>query len=446
MAGHLAPRLNVVGGWLFVALWLLVVVDLGLQVPALRRFAEVVLALLILLAMLKASPHIRLLATILLSGTVVLMWRAADGGVIQRGLGATLAVGAFLPVVALVRATVYASPTVPAIRERLGTMSDAERRTWMTGGAHLLGSILTLGYVSVQRPMLPNEIDEAERISLAECGVRGLGMAIVWSPFFVASAVAGQLVRGVAAWQIVSVGLALAVIGGVIAHLMFNRGLDLRSFGRAIARLEPIVLPTVLLVGAVVVTSGVMGWNVLQSVIVVVPACCAAYLFAFARDHVRRIVPDVANSAGRMGDEVLILTASTVFGVAMAGVAIPDGLADGMRAIGDRAWLVIALSVLSITVLGIIGLHPMVSASVIVPACIALRLPIADIVLSHIVVLGWALSSMVAAWTLPVVVTSAAFDVPVRRLVFGPNIHFVYVFGAAAVTALSALNAALAWG
>jgi hypothetical protein len=443
VAGDLAPRLNVVSGWLFVALWLLVVVDLGLQSPALRRVAEGVLALLILLAMLKASPHIRLLASVLLTGTGVLMWRAEDWGVIERGLGAALAVGAFLPVVALVRATVYASPTVPAIRERLGAMSSAERRTWMTGGAHLLGSILTLGYVSVQRPMLPREIGEAERMSLAECGVRGLGMAVVWSPFFVASAVAGQLVRGVAAWQIVALGLALAAIGGVIAHLMFNRGLDLRSFGRAVARLEPIVVPTVLLVGAVVATSGAMGWSVLQSVIVVVPACCAVYLLAFARDHAPGIVPDVATSAGRMGDEVLILTASTVFGAAMAGVAMPDGLAESMRAVGDRAWIVIALSVLTIAVLGIVGLHPMVSASVIVPACIALRLPIADVVLAHIVVLGWALSSISSAWTLPVVITAGAFGVPVRRLVFGPNLRFVAVFGVAAVTALVWLNAAL---
>lgn len=443
MAGHLAPRLNVVGGWLFVALWLLVVVDLGLQMPALKRLAEGVLSLLILLAMLKASPHIRLLATVLLTATGVLMWRAADWGVIERGLGSALAVGAFLPVVALVRATVYASPTVPAIRERVGAMSDAERRTWMTGGAHLLGSILTLGYVSVQRPMLPLELGDAERMALAECGVRGLGMAIVWSPFFVASAVAGQLVRGVAAWQIVVLGLALASIGGLIAHLMFNRGIGLRSFGRAVARLEPIVLPTVLLVGAVVATSGAMGWNVLQSVIVVVPACCAVYLLAFARTQAPRIVPEVATAAGRMGDEVLILTASTVFGAAMAGVAIPDGIADWIRALDTGVWIVIALSVLVIVVLGIAGLHPMVSASVIVPACVALRLPIADLVLAQIVVLGWALSSIVAAWTLPVVMTSGAFGVPVRRLVFGPNLRFVGVYGVAAVAALVAVNAAL---
>jgi hypothetical protein len=439
----LAPRLDVASGWLFVALWLLVVVDLGLRSLALRHLAEGVLALLILLAMLKASPHIRLLAAVLLVATGMLMWRAADWGVIERGLGAALAVGAFLPVVALVRTTVHASPTVPAIRERLGVMSAAERRTWMTGGAHLLGSILTLGYVSVQRPMLPREIDEAERTSLAECGVRGLGLAITWSPFFVASAIAGQLVRGVAAWQIVALGLALAAIGGVTAHLMFNRGLDLRSFLRAVARLEPIVGPTALLVGVVVVASGAMGWNVLQSVIVVVPACCAAYLLVFARGHASRAVPDVAASAGRMGDEVLIMTASMVFGAAMAGMAIPDGLAEWIRSLDDRAWVVIPLSVLSIAVLGIVGLHPMVSASLIVPACIALRLPIADVVLSHIVVLGWALSSTVAVWTLPVVMTAGAFGVPVRRLAFGPNLRFVAVFGLAAVAALVWLNAVL---
>lgn len=443
MAGYLASRLHVAGGWLFVALWLLVVADLGLDAPALRRLAEGVLALLILLAMLKASPHIRLLACVLLAGTATLMWRSGDWGAIERGLHAALGVGAFLPVVALVRATVHASPTVPAIRERVGAMSDAERRAWMTGGAHLLGSILTLGYVSVQRPMLPGEIGDAERLSLAECGVRGLGMAVVWSPFFVASAVAGQLVRGVAAWQIVALGLALAAIGGVIAHLMFNRGLALRAFGRAVARLEPIVLPTALLVGAVVATSGAMGWNVLQSVIVVVPACCAAYLLGFARGHAPRVVPDVAAAAGRMGDEVLILTASTVFGAAMAGVAMPEGLAAGMRAVGDHAWIVIALSVAAIAVLGIAGLHPMITASVIVPACIALRLPIADVVLAQVVVLGWALSSTVSAWTLPVVMTAGVFGVPVRRLVFGPNLRFVAAFGVAATAALAGVNAVL---
>jgi hypothetical protein len=182
---------------------------------------------------------------------------------------------------------------------------------------------------------------------------------------------------------------------------------------------------------------------VLHSVIVVVPACCVAYLLVRAPTRLGRVLGEVVGTSGRMGDEVLILTASTIFGAAMAGLAIPDGAAQWLRGVGDLPWLVIGLAVAVITALGMLGLHPMVSASVIVPGYVAIGLPVADLVLSHIVVLAWSLSAMVAAWTLPLVVTSAAFDVPVRRLVFGANLRFVVIYGFAAVCLLVGLNALL---
>jgi hypothetical protein len=443
VARDLAARLHVAAGRLFVALWGLVLLDLGLHALPVRRAAEGVLVALMGLALLKASRHIRILALLLAGGTLALAWRGGGWAAIDRGLAAALPVGAFLPVVALVRATVQASPTVPAIRERLGTMSEPERQTWMTGGAQLLGAILTLGYVSVQRPMLPDTLTEPQRIALAESGIRGLGLSMTWSPFFVASAVASQLVRGVAAWQIVAVGLVLSALGGTIAHLMFNRALDGRAFLRAMRRLGPIVTPTALLVGAVIATSAASGWNVLQSVVVVVPACCALYVAARARGQARTVLAQVLATSGRMSDEVLILTASTVFGAAVAGLAMPADAAGWLRGIDDRPALLIGLAVAAIALPGTLGLHPMVSASVVVPGYLALGLPIADVVLSHVVVLAWSLSAMVAAWTLPVVVTSAAFEVPVRRLVFGANLRFVLVYGLAAIGALAVINAVL---
>jgi len=132
VARDLAARLHVASGWLFVALWGLVVADLALHADAVRRAAEVALAILILLAMLKASPHIRALGGVLLTGTGLLAWSGGDWRLVERGLHAALAIGAFLPVVALVRTTVHASPAVPAIRERVGAMPDDERRAWMT--------------------------------------------------------------------------------------------------------------------------------------------------------------------------------------------------------------------------------------------------------------------------------------------------------------------------
>ena len=80
----------------------------------------------------------------------------------------------------------------------------------------------------------------------------------------------------------------------------------------------------------------------------------------------------------------------------------------------------------------------------IVPTCVALHLPIAEVVLAQTVVLSWALSSTVAAWTLPVVVTSSVFEVPVGRLAFGPNLRFIAVYGTVAVALLGAFNALLA--
>lgn len=443
MARDLAARAPLLAGLLFVSLWLLVVADLGLHALVLKRVAETILALLMIFALLRASSHIRVLAAMLILGTAALAWRAGDWQVAERGLGAALAIGAFLPVIVLLRATVEETPTVPAIRQRLSAMTGPERRAWMTGGAHLLASILTLGFISVQRPMLPDDLEPGERAALAECGIRGLGLAVVWSPFFVASAVASQLVPGVAAWQIVLNGWMLAALGAGIAHLMFNRELGVAALLRALGRLTPILVPTGLLVAAVVAISALTGWNVLQSVVVVVPTVCMAYLLWRDTSLITPVIRRVVEGAGRMGDEVLIMTASAIFGASIAGVAPPEALGVALESLAALPWLVITLEVFTIASLGFLGLHPMVSAAIIVPLTLTLQMPIANVVLSHIVILPWALSSMTAVWTLPVVMTAAAFRLPVKQLVFGRNMRFVLVYGFVACATLSALNALL---
>ncbi|HMS79805.1 MAG TPA: hypothetical protein PKC20_09800, partial [Burkholderiaceae bacterium] len=94
MARDLAARVHVAAGAGFVALWALVVADLALHSTPLRRFAELVLLALVVLAMLRASRHIRILATVLAAGTALAAWRAGDlrGG--ERGLRAAPPSGA----------------------------------------------------------------------------------------------------------------------------------------------------------------------------------------------------------------------------------------------------------------------------------------------------------------------------------------------------------------
>jgi hypothetical protein len=237
--------------------------------------------------------------------------------------------------------------------------------------------------------------------------------------------------------------LALAALGGAVAHLMFNRELDLASYLRALRRLVPIFLPTALLVGTVVAVSAATGWNVLQSVVVVIPLVCVSYVCWRAPGRLRAVMARVVDGAGRMGDEVLILTVSLVFSGAVAGVAMPAEVAQALALLAGHPWSIIALEVGLIAVLGVLGLHPLVTAGVVIPLTLSTGMPIAAPVLAHVVVLAWALSGMIAAWTLPVVVTASGFDMPVRQLVFGANVRFVVVFGLAACAALALLNAIL---
>ena len=75
-----------------------------------------------------------------------------------------------------------------------------------------------------------------------------------------------------------------------------------------------------------------------------------------------------------------------------------------------------------------------------VPLTQALNLPIAPQILANMVTFAWALSSMISIWTLPVVVTSNLFEIPVRRLATGPNLRFTIVFGLAGIAWLALLN------
>lgn len=440
MALRLAARVHVISGWLFIAIWLTTLIHLlaGLNTPGL--FGALMLGILMAMAFPMASRHIQILFGLISLATIAVILRSGNTETIISSLASAAVIAAFLPTLIVIRVAVESSPTIPRIRERVSDMDRSERMAWMTSGAHLLGSIVTLGYVSVQRPMLPCELEPDEALRLAECGTRGLGLAVVWSPFFVATAVASQLVPGVPAWQMIAIGLGLAAIGGLTAHLMFNRSLAVKGIVRALKRLLPTVPPTLILVGSVAVCSSITGWSGLQSVVLMVPLLCIGFLLWRAPLRLGEAMGRIVEGSGKMGDELLIMTGSMVFAGSIAGAQLPDELRQILLGLTEWPSLLILAEVTTIVVLGAIGVHPMVTASILIPATLLLEAPIAAPILAHIVVLAWALNSTTSAWTLPVVVTSNVFGLPLRSLVLGRNIFFILIFGPIACAALGILN------
>lgn len=427
---------------LFAALWIFVAIDLLVGTPVFRKVAEAVLAVLLILAVRRASRHLQVVGVLLVIGTIAIAVPRGDWAVLDRGLGAALVFAAFLPIIMLLRATVEQSPTVATIRNRLTATGKAGRGAWMLLGAHILAAILTMGFVPVMRPMLPPDLSEEERVSLASAGVRGLALAGLWSPFFMASAVAAQLVPTVPAWQTIGIGLALAAAGLLLSFTVFSPGLTRTELVQAARRLVPLLTPTVLLVGAVAIAGALTGWTSLEAIVLIVPVACVAYLATLRGVSMPAVARRVAGSVGRIGDELVVMTAATVFGAAIAGAGLPPGLSDAVEFLARYPVLVIAADVILIFSLGVLGLHPMITAAIVIPVTLSLGVPIADPVLVHAVIAGWTLSATIAIWTLPVVISATMFEIPARRLVFGPNLRYLAIFIPFAIALLGLLN----WG
>lgn len=422
------------------AVWLLVVLYLLLGFPLLRTLAVGCLAGFLLSAVPHASLHIRLL---FLVGAIAAGWSilvARDWSPVLRGLEAGIIMGAFFPTLLLLRSTADESPLLAATRERIDRWSERQQEVWVQAVSHVLGSFLMIGGYMIARSGLPPELPEARRVRLAESATLGLGLAGCWSPFFVASAIASQLVPSVSAWQLVVLGLGIAVIGWTLSRLMFFRGVDMAAPIRSVAAFA---LPSAALVGLVIALSLATGLRNLEAITLVVPVVCLGYLATVGRPAAVRALRRVPPSLARLSDEVIVFTTAMCLGAVVAGSGAGKGLSQLLGGLADLPLLLIFTEVALIVAAGFAGVHPMISATLMLPLLVEAHRQLADLVVAYVVVLAWLLSSLVAIWTLPVASAATNFDVPVRRLALGRNLRFMLVFGLCSCIALAVLNRAL---
>lgn len=417
--------------------WALVLIDLCFPHPALRASACAGLVLFILLVLPRASLHIRVLCLLVVGASIAIAARSGNWGALYRGFESSIVFGAFLPTILLLRATAEQSAFVAAMRNENAQWRHARRCSWALDAAHALSAILSAGALGILRPMLPHSLPAEQRAELAESAVRGLGLAVCWSPFFVASAIAGQLVPGVRAWQTIVIGLALATIGWTVSHLMFFRGANLGGGVRAI---RPLLIPIGLCVALVALMSAATRMSGLEAIVVLMPLICGAYLGMQGAQVAADTFGRVFAGLGGLADEIIIMSVALVLGTAVKGLALDGALFAQAGWLAHVPVLLIGAEVAFLVVAGVCGLHPMIGAALILPLAGDLNRGIADAVLAQVVVLGWALSSTVAIWSMPVPVAGKLFDVPIRRLASGRNAGFVLAFGACASVALAGLN------
>jgi hypothetical protein len=155
------------------------------------------------------------------------------------------------------------------------------------------------------------------------------------------------------------------------------------------------------------------------------------------------VVRETVRGFDRLGDDLLLITAS--MGLATAVVATAQ-IADQLSflvALEIPATVVIAGMLLIQLLPAMAGVHPIITATVVLAAFTSQPLDVHPLILFQAMVAGWSLGTMVSMSAISVVTTANMFNLAPLQLAYGRNLGYALVTAAAVVAVLSALNTAL---
>lgn len=429
-----------VSGWLLAAVWLLELSRLAVPSRALTVLGTAGLLAFVLLALLRASLHIRVLFAAIAGLAVWIAAMKSDPALLLAGLERAQIFGAFLPSVLLLRATVEGSPRIVALRDGVEALDDKARENWMVCGSHALGSVLNVGAMGILAPVLARNASGPHRAALAAASVRGVGTAVMWSPFFVSLGFVSHLVPAVQLWEVMTLGAGLALTGLTISWRMFTPGLGIAGFLESTGRLRPLIGPTLVIVATVLAVATVLSLSGPAAVAAGVPLLCAGYLAVAGRDAAAQVARSTLDSFGRLADEMIIIVGATVLGTVIARVPEASTVAAAITPAFVSGGALIVVLMLVLIASGLVGLHPMIGATILLPILAGGAFGVCDAVLVETAVFAWGLSATIAIWTLPVAAASSMFRVPLRALATGRPLRFAAVYVLAAAAYLSAAN------
>ncbi len=424
-----------------LTLWALELVRLVWHAPQLSAVSGWLMILFIAMA----APRLRLgtwylcLPLAVLSVALAASFDQWDG--FFRGVQNASVFMAFFGSIVLLRAVADTRPEISRARGLFGGLRKEETNSAFLVGAHLIGAVLVVGVMAILSPILDRDADTETRRRAAEVSQRGMCLAPLWSPFWVAAAFAAQQIPGVPAWEIMTLGIAMAVAGLVLAHVMYARDVGLGDLWRAVLGFAPIVPSVAVCAALIAILSSVAGLSTLKALIAAVPLLAFAALLGARLTQTGRVARETWQGASRVADEVVVVTTALILGRILEGTVQSIGLGEIIAGLHLPVWAVLAAVIGTITLAALAGIHQLVSIIVVLVVFMPLDTGIADTVMMEAALIGWAFASMVGVTAVSTATASAMFRVPRIQLIFGPNLAFVAAYGAFSVLALWAVNA-----
>ena len=431
---------------LLFVLWANELLRLVWSPPELQEAAGWLMLIYVVMSIRRVRRGTIILCVPLATLAIILAVAFDEWAGVMRGFQNGAVFMAFFGTIVLLRAVADQRPEISRARSLFTGLRAQEINGAFLVGAHLIGSVLVVGVMAVLAPILKDDVDDLTRRRAAEVSQRGMCLAPLWSPFWVAAAFAAQQIPGVPAWQIMMLGLGMAAVGLVMAHLMYARGVGLRDLWRAVMGFAPIVPSVAACALMIAGLSSVAGLSTLQALIATIPVLASVMLLTTRGTETRRartraVAADTWRGSSRVCDEVIVVTTALILGRVLEAAMQHAGVGDLVGALALPPWAVIACVIGTITLLSLVGIHQVVSIILVLVVFMPPDTGVANVVMMEAALIGWGFASMVGVTAVSTATASAMFRVPRIQLIFGPNLIFVFAFGTLSIVLLTLVNA-----
>ena len=349
----------------------------------------------------------------------------------------------FFGTIVLLRATAEQLRQIANARELFERLEPDHRLGGLLVGTHLLAVVLGPGAYAITAPIVGASKVEEEHLAAMRACHRGGGLAGLWSPFWIAMALSSQYVPGVPLWQIMALGMSMAVCALTASHVLYSKEPGITLLWRALRSLQPIVPPVAVCVLLVAVLSGITVLSSLEALIVSVPALCLLTLLPKGRRALRTTLANTYRGAAYIGNEITILTVSLALGGVVRHVFAQTGITGWIGGLDLPAVAVIAIIIGTVSLGALAGVHQIVSVTFLLTVFSDLPGRVADVVLIQTALVSWSCSSMIGLSAIMVATATTMFRVPPEKVILGPNLQFAAMFAAAAILVLAGVNALL---
>lgn len=408
--------------------------------PILVAASGVLLLLYVAVSFTRIRRQLRILCFLL--GVVAIGLAAwLDGWLaLWRGVETAVIFSAFFGTLTLLRATADLRPEIARARRLVEPLDANERLSGLLVGTNILGTALIVGVMAIFAPIVGQDSSYETRKAAAEACQRGMCLACLWSPFWLAMAISTEHLPSVPLWQIMTLGIGLCGLGLMVAQLIYTPDVGMTGLWRALCAFSPVLPPVAIAAAAVLGLKAVTSLTTLQCLVVGIPVICLLSLAWQGRDHLTSAIGQAGRGVGAVRGEIALLSFAFALGEVLEQALQAGGVGDQITALAPPPSVVIATVVIGMTLLGLVGIHQVVTATVMLVLFGTLPLGVSDLALMQAGLLGWAFTSMTGLSAVSVASASAMFNVPLERIAYGPNIRFVTIYGIIGILVISGVN------